>query len=1025
MKKTKTLPVLLVFFLTFLSQQSAFAQTREIKGTIISSEDTSALPGVSILVKGTSIGTSSLADGTYKLQVPDTAKALRFSFIGMITKEVALGSSNIVNVQLDPDAQQLKDVVVTALGIQKKSRGLTYSTQEISGSELTEVKDVNMMNSLTGKSAGVVITKGGSGVGSSSKVVLRGNKSIGGNNEPLYVIDGIPMGATSGAQAGTIDPASGAQTNGTLYDGFDAGDAISNLNPDDIESINVLKGASAAALYGSSAANGVIIVTTKKGTPGTGAGFSKINYSTTATFEKATSLPDIQGKYGQKVKDKSSASWGPSGASENTAMKDFFNTGANFINSISFSNGNRQNQLYVSYANTRANGIIPTNELKKHNVNFRGTTKMLHDKLTLDASINYINQNIANRPSVGFYLNPLVGLYLFPTGDSKGFSSYETFEADTNKDGNMDQSWQYMDGIGYSSQNPYWVLHRNPNFLKRNRSISSITAQYSITNWLKLQGRISYDRTVDAFEQKIYGGTDKTIATANGEYIKRNSEISQLYSDLLLTMNKDLSEKVSFLAAIGASNILGTSERQNVSSYSQRTGLHYPNVFSLQNLKGNFEKAESRTTEQNRAVFATAQIGFNSLFFIDVTGRNEVASTLPKDNNSFFYPSIGASYVLSESIGTSDVLSFFKLRTSYSQVGNALPFGVAHPNPPYDIAPNGNIIPRNTLALSELVPERTYSFEFGFDSRFFEDRLTLDFTYYSAISKNQLFTILAPPGAGAKFLYVNGGDIKNSGVEAVVGYKMISSDQFSWTSSVNMSKNTNKVLKLDEALETDRVVITDITQAKIYQTIVKTGGSYGDIWGTYYERDGNGQIKKDSTGAPILSTKDTLHGNPNPKLLLGWSNSFKISAITFRFLIDARFGGKIVSYTDAILDAKGLSGRTGEDRDGGKVDVDGTTFDNAEVFYTKVGNALLTEQYIYDASNIRMRELSIGYTFPKIIKGIDKLTLSLIGRNLFFITNKAPFDPEVAISSGNGLQGLHAFTLPSTRTLGLNLNLTF
>jgi len=1013
MKKTKKLLGLFAFFLTLLFQQSGLAQTREITGTVTSTEDASAIPGVSVLVKGTSIGTSTLADGTYKLQVPDTAKTLRFSFIGMIAQEIQLGSSNVVNVQLASDAEQLKDVVVTALGIQKKARSLTYSTQEVSGNELSEVKDVNMMNSLTGKSAGVVISKGGSGVGSSSKVVLRGNKSIMGNNEPLYVIDGVPMSPASGTQAVS------------LYDGFDAGDAISNLNPDDIESMNVLKGASAAALYGSAAANGVIIINTKKGVAGT-AGSSKINYSSTATFEKATGLPEIQGKYGQKIQNKSSDSWGASGASANTAAKDFFNTGANFINSIALSNGTEQTQFYISYANTKANGIIPTNELKKHNLNFRGTTKMLNDKLTLDAGINYINQNIANRPQVGFYLNPLVGLYLFPTGDSKGFASYETFEADTNKDGNMDQNWQYMDGIGYSSQNPYWVINRNTNSLKRNRYISAVSAQYSFTDWLKLQGRVTYDRSADVYEQKVYASTDKTIASANGEYTKQNLNLSQLYSDLILTLNKDLSTNVSLLGAVGASNVMNRNENLRFSSYSQRTGLYYMNVFSLQNMKGDFDKIESLTKAQNQAFFATAQIGFNNSLFIDVTGRNEKASTLPQNKNSFFYPSLGASYILSDAIGTSDALSFLKLRASYSQVGNALPFGVADPNPPYGIANNGSIIPRNAIALGELIPERTSSFEFGFDSRFFKDHLTLDFTYYSATSKNQLFTILAPAGSGAKFYFVNGGDIKNSGIELVLGYKIISSEKFSWISSINMSKNKNEVLKLSEDLENDQVVITDYTQTKIYQTIVKTGGSYGDIWGTIYERDGSGNIKKDATtGAPVIAKKDTVLGNPNPKMLLGWSNSFKIQGLQFKFLVDARFGGNVVSYTDAILDAKGLSQRTATARDEGKVVIDGTTFDKPELFYTTIGNAALTEQYIYDATNIRMREISIGYTFTKIVKGVDRLTIALVGRNLFFISNKAPFDPEIAISSGNGLQGLNAFNLPSTRTLGFNVSIAF
>lgn len=1002
---------IVIFSLIF--QQILFAQNRNISGTVTSSEDASALPGVSIVVKGTTIGTTSGIDGTYKMSIPDTAKTLKLSFVGMATKEVQIGSSDVIDVELSSDVQQLKDVVITALGIPKKARSLTYSTQEISGSELTQVKDVNMMNSLTGKSAGVVISQGGSGVGSSAKIILRGNKSISGNNEPLYVINGVPMSAINGSQPGT------------LYSSFDGGDAISNLNPDDIESINVLKGASAAALYGSAAANGVILIKTKKGKAGTDTKHTSINVGSSLTFEKATQLPKIQTKYGQKVQNKSTDSWGPSGSYSNGAMKDFFNTGMNWINSISLANGNDLNQFRISYANTQAKGILPTNELQKHNVFARETAKMFDNKLTLDVSFNFIYQNINNRPSVGLELNPLVGVYLFPTGDSSGFKSYKVFEVDTNKSGKLVQNWPYMQSAGYSSQNPYWVINRNLNTSKRNRSISAFTAKYEITNWLNVQGRINYDRTGDVFEQLVYAGTDPIIATENGEYVKNHSMASQLYSDLMLTMNRDLSEHVSLIAAVGTSNTLNTFESQNISSYAVRSGLYYINNFSISNMRGNFQKTESSTMTQNTAFFGTATLGINNLLFLDITGRNEIASTLPISHNSFFYPSVGLSYVLSESIGKNDVLTFAKLRGSYSQVGNALPFGVADKNPPYGIGPNGSIIPRNSMAKGDLVPERTSSMEFGFDSRFLKDRLNLNFTYYSAVAKEQFFTILAPAGSGAQFYYINGGDVKNSGVEIELGYNMISNETFKWTSSVNMSKNVNKVLKMSDKLKNDQVIITTYTQAKIYQTVVKKDGSFGDIWGSTYSRDASGKIKIDKNGAPIFSTRDTLLGNPNPKILLGWNNTFEVKGIRLSFLIDGRFGGKVVSFTDATLDAKGLSQRTASSRDAGKVVIDGTTFEKPEVFYTSVGNRLLTEQYLYDASNIRLREVSLGYSFNKICKGIEKLTISVVGRNLFFISKKAPFDPEVALSAGSGLQGLHSFNLPSTRVMGISVNIAF
>ncbi len=1019
-----------VLILTCFLHWNAYSQSKEITGTVTSIEDGSTLPGVNVYVKGGTNGTTTLIDGTYKLKVAETDATLVFSMLGMQTVEMPIGASLTIDVKLAAEKTNLKEIVVGALGIEKKARGLTYATQEISGKEVTEVKEVNFVNSLAGKVSGVLVTRGSGGVGSSSKVILRGNKSIMGNNQALYVIDGIPMN-----DASAVQPI-------TLYNTFDGGDAISNLNPDDIESVNILKGAAAAALYGSQAANGVIIINTKKGKDG-----AKINFSSSTTFENAIALPKIQTRYGSSSPDPKSTtaatdyvdSWGAKGAAAGSPVKDYFKTGVNYINSISLSNGNEHGSFFISYANTKASGIIAENKLTKHNANVRASTKLLNDKLTLDGSVKLISQNIENRPNGGYSFNPLIGLYLFPSG--KSFSQYDKDHFETyDLNGQPVQNWfTNIPNEGLSSQNPYWIMKRNPNMSKRNRVISALSAQYAVTDWFKIIGRVNYDRTADDYEQKLYASTDALLSSNNGEYTKNVFGYNQLYSDFIATINKNLSENVSLQAALGTSltenrnSSISTSSYQAASSSltdpftSIKTGMYYANYFSTDNLKTGFYHSESSTQQLARAVFATATLGYKNMLFLDLTGRNEWSSTIVKPTkNPFFYPSVGLSYVLTESVHPNAVLSFAKLRATYAKVGNALPFGVANPNPPFSINTSGVVNPTLAQPLGDLVPEMTTSFEFGFDTRFFKDHVGINYTYYSGLTKDQLFTIVAPPGAGSTYYYVNGGNIRNSGFEVNASYRTSVINGFSWETGINASRNKNKVISLSEKLDGDQVVISDMSQTKIYQLVVKKDGAYGDMYGTIFKRDDAGHIVIDpTTGNPVVAPgQDHFLGNPNPKLLLGWSNTFTYKALSLKLLVDCRFGGEVASITEAILDQKGLSERSADARDAGYLIQGGTSFD-PKTFYTVAGGTTpVSEQYIYDATNIRLREAALGYTFPKLGK-VGVLTVSVVGRNLFFFVNKAPFDPDSAVSTGNGLQGLNAFNMPTTRSIGFNINLKF
>ncbi|WP_353718209.1 SusC/RagA family TonB-linked outer membrane protein [Dyadobacter sp. 676] len=1019
-----------------VSTPAARTLAKEVTG-IVRDAKGSGIPGANILLKGTTAGTTTDINGKFSINVPDDNSVLIISSIGYTSQEITVGGRSVIDVVLLDDVKQLGEVVVTALGIEKDAKSMTYAQQNVGGEELTRVKDPNMVNSLAGKAAGVVITKGTGGPGSSSKVLLRGNKSITGNNQPLYVIDGIPMNNANGAQ-GT-----------TLFDTRDAGDAISNLNPEDIENISILKGASAAALYGSQAANGVILVTTKRGRKG----FASINFSSTANFENPIALPQVQTSYGQGYGGVANTavndSWGPkitNGSDKH--LKDFFNTGKTFVNSLSITNGNDIGQFYVSYANTKANGIVPENDYNRHNVNLRGTTQLFNNKLSLDASVNYIEQKVYNRPQSGFYYSPIFSLYLFPTGDD--FSKYSggNFEKwDPARLMNV-QNWPYIKNEASSNQNPYWLSKRNQTDQFRNRTIYAFSAKWAITDWLNLQGRATYDKVQDTYELRQYASSDPTLVGSNGGYRKNLTNTDQLYSDVLLSGTKSFSKDVFVSATLGFSNTQNTFYDMNVGNNGATNTLSYPNYFSvyaLQSLTGQgfFNATESLQKRLSQALFGTATVGYKETFFVDLTARKEWSSTV---NQSFFYPSVGLSYVLTEHLKPSDILSFAKVRASYAEVGNALPFGVANWTPPYSLSNDENVNGRGTLPFfsgsdtTSLKPERTRSYEIGTELRFFKDKLSFNLTYYNATTYDQVFQIQAPAGAGASNFWINGGTIRNKGFESTLSYKADLGGGLTWTPALNFSRNVNQIRELSSLLKADWFVLQAGGSTRMLQLFLtrpgipnlggREYGSYGDLFGKTYQRDENGNIKyNETTGLPLLSPgTDQYLGNANPKFLLGFNNQFKYKNATLSFLVDGRFGGKIASMTEQWLDFKGLSKRSGDARDAGGVNVNGKTIP-AETYYNFISGkgdvAAAAEEYMFSATNVRMRELALGYTFPKVSKAIKDISVSFISRNLFFFYKDAPFDPEVSITTANAMQGIEGFSIPATRSYGVTVRATF
>lgn len=979
---------------------------------VIKSPAGELLPGVSIQIKGTSKGTITDEKGNFSINA-NPGDVLIISMVGYESKQVTVGNDKNITVSLAPQDSQLGAVVVTALGIKRSEKTITYATQQVDGLEITKAKDPNLVNTLNGKVAGLTISSSSSGVGGSAKVILRGNKSGMNSNQALYVIDGVPMNNNLTNQPTSVYGGS------TAYDG---GDPISNLNPEDIESISVLKGASAAALYGSQGANGVIIVTTKSGK----AGKTLVSLSSGFNVSQAAYKPKFQNSYGQTAPG-STTSWGDkiSGGTDN--LSSFFQTGTNFTNAISLSAGSEKAQTYFSYANTSARGIEPGNKLGRHNINFKETGHLFNDKLTASADVNYMTQKIDNTPLSGFYFNPLTGLYLYPRG--KDLSVYKNqFEvADPSRNYLMTQNWAFDEDV---QQNPWWIINRNPNSLDRNRLLLNASLKYDVNSWFNVQARGSIDRITDTYDQKVYAGSQNAVSSPNGVYNFSNNTVTQQYGDLIANFNIPVKD-FQITGLVGGS--IRDIKTQGIFMNSGKDGLYIPNVFTLQN----FQKINANNTGtspekhgQWQSVFASANISYKNWLFLDLTARNDWSSALAfTPNMSYFYPSAGLNVILTEVAKLPDFISFAKVRGSYAEVGNSpLPY---QSNPAENtIGPGGNIIVSTAIPFKLLKPEKTKSLEFGTEWRFFQSRLNVDLTYYKTNTHGQTMEILAPQGTLYNTYFINAGNIQNEGLEAMVRYDVLKDKNLSWTTGLNFATNKNTIVSLSD--QVDRFSLSGQSGAN-YASQFKVGGSFGDIYGTVLATDNQGRVLiKD--GAPVKQGGDMVYlGNANTRWQLGWNNNFTYKNFTFSFLLDGKFGGKVVSITQAMMDSYGVSQASADARNAGGVKVNGVDENNnpvsvvdAQKWYSVVGGREgVSSAYLYDATTIRLREAAIGYMFPIKDKFFKTLKLSLAGRNLLYLSKKAPFDPEQTMSTGNGLSGVDIFMPPATRSYGLTLNASF
>ena len=971
------------------------------------------LIGVSVKVKGSTVATVTDLDGNYSLSVPE-GTVLEYSYLGYCKKELLVKEKETINVELVEDSQALNEVVVTALGIKKEAKALTYNVQQLGSQDVTGVKDASFMNSLAGKVAGVQINASSSGIGGGTKVVMRGAKSISGNNNALYVIDGIPM-----PQLETTQP-------DDFYTGMgQSGDGASMINPEDIDNISVLSGAAASALYGSDAANGVIMITTKKGV----AGKPHLCYSNNTSFFTPFVTPKFQNTYG--AQDGSFKSWGDkmSHASSYNPL-DFFQTGWNLTNSLTLNTGNDKNQTFLSLASTNAEGIVPNNELDRYNFSMRNTHKMLNDRLRLDLGASYMNIRERNMISQGQYFNPLLPIYLM--SPSYSLETYQNFEMYDESRALKTQYWPWGNN-GLGMQNPYWIVNRDNFINHKNRFMVNGGIKYDISKEVNISARAKIDYTSALFEKKYNASTDAIFAQEMGAYYRGDASTLQLYGDLILNVDK-------YFGDFSVNATLGSSIQDvNYKYYEMGGNLNsVANSFTPYNFKTSTVKYKNTISHsQTQAIFATAQVGWKSKLYLDLTGRCDWSSALAGTNTSYlFYPSVGLSTILTDLLPIkSDVLSFLKVRASYSEVGNAPKPYISNQTYPYE---SGSPTTFSTYPNKNIKPERTRAWEIGVQNYLWGDKVEMNLSLYKTSTFHQLFNPSLSSSSGYSSIYINSGQVDNHGVEASVALHLPVGPAL-WNSSFTYTINRNKIKKLlthtvlPNGLEVEQKML-DLCGIGNVKTRLTEGGSMGDLYVTTLRTDDKGYIYVDPTNKTVEIDNNAgpnhdgwvYAGNSQAKYTFGWRNTLSWKGLSLSWLLSARVGGICVSLTQGLMDAYGTSQASADARDRGYVLVDGYPLSEVQKYYTTVGTGA-GNMYVYSATNIRLGEISLGYDIPirKVVPWIEGMNISFTGRNLWMLYCKAPFDPELTASTGTHFSGMDYFMLPSLRNLGFSVRLNF
>ena len=995
----------------------------QVRGKVLDQQG-QPIVGASVIVQGTTVGVSTDAQGRFELEVPAPAasRVLEISYLGYETARVAVGSRTRFDVTLREAASEIEQVVVTALGIKRQEKALSYNVQQVAPSDITMVKDANFMNSLTGKVAGVTINTSSSGVGGASKVVMRGTKSILQSSNALYVIDGIPMNNVGGG-------------GGTEFDSRGATEAIADLNPEDIESISVLTGASAAALYGSSAANGAIMITTKKGQ----AGQFKVTYSSQTEFLAPFVMPEFQNRYGTgsygSVSGSPVYSWGPKlteAARTGYTPDEFFETGHVYTNAVTLSGGTEKNQTYFSAAAVNSDGIIPNNYYDRYNFTFRNSTQFLQDRLHLDVSASYIVQKDRNMINQGVYSNPIVSAYLFPRGDD--FEAVKIFERWDPARKISVQYWPQGEGGDLRMQNPYWIAYRNPRDTDKKRYMASATLSYDILPWLNVSGRARIDNTNSVYTQKLYASSNTTITegSSQGHYTEITNADEQIYADVMVNVNKTFGDDWSLVANVGASINDVRSRELSYRGPIRDSGV--PNLFTVFDLDREKSRAQKwGWQEQTQSLFGSVEVGWKQMLYLTVTGRNDWASQLAgSPQKSFFYPSVGLSWIPSATFDLPDAFTYLKLRASFSSVGIPFPRFLTTPTYAYDETTQ-QWLPTTFREIGQLYPERTKTWEVGLDTRLWND-LRLSASWYLADTSNQTFQPTVSTSSGYSSMYVQTGCVRNTGVEASLGYGHTWRD-FSWDTNVTFTWNRNEILDLMDGMcdpmtgepLKDRLEIKGLGKAKY---ILKKGGTMGDLYTTSnLKYDENGYIQVDRNGNFVTTDvgEEIYLGSVLPDYNVAWRNDFAWKGAHLGILFTGRIGGICYSATQANMDLFGVSETSAAARDAGGVLINGREMVDPQRWYAAIASQSgLPHYYTYSATNFRLQELSVGYTLPRRwFRDVCSIDVSFVGRNLWMIYCKAPFDPEAIASTGNNYQGIDYFMVPSLRSLGFSLRVTF
>ena len=995
----------------------ALAQNRTVTGTVTDAYG-EPLIGASVTVEGVvpPIGNITDLDGHYEISVPAGATQLRYSFIGMEDALETIGTRSVIDVTLAEANNVLNATVVTAMGIKKEEKSLSYNVQQ---AKLESVSPVgSFVNSLNGKVAGVSISQSSTGVGGSSRIVMRGSKSISNNNNALYVIDGIPMQSLRGTQPEGVYAGAG-QT----------GDVLGSINQEDIESISVLSGPSAAALYGASAANGVIIITTKKGDKDK----LEVDYTNSTSFSRAYVMPQFQNTYGATAPG-SYYSWGTKLAEPSSYNpRDYFQTGVNELNSVSLSTGTEKSQTYISASTSNARGIVHNNNVGRQNLSFRNTTDLIKDLLSMDVNITYGHVAEQNMIAQGEYGNPIVPVYLFPV--SEDWAKVQVYERYDSGRGLKTQFWPY--DFEHSMQNPYWITEHQKWQNSKNRLMGSAQLSYKPFKWLTVSARAKYDRTDEIQEQKFDAGTNTlfTEGSKHGKYGRNTQYTEQKFGELLATFNKYWGDNLFNLSGVVGANIDDVNFRtDNVSGPLVTVN----NKFDLNNIDHNSANTlllSDGYRVQNQSVFANAQLGWRSRAYLDVTFRADWNSSL-WTAGAITYPTIGLSGIVTELVPAlkSSVFPYWKVRASYSEVGNSPDPALYLLDPTAD--QNNGAVTRNTRRRNtELQPERTKSFELGTNIHLFDSKLQLDATFYKASTFNQFYNPRLSSTSTTNNIYLNGGQVDNKGVELSLRLND-SIGKFNYGTYFTWTWNQNKIVDLH---------FTDPETGEVHDgnglpmggfgglnTYLYEGGSLGDVYVTTLATDEHGYYKLNAAGMvqADYDEKDMIYaGSTDAKHRLSWGGHIGYGGFTANFLFTARLGGIAISKTQAILDYYGISQDTADAREKGYLEFNGMRTSDVQGFYQTIGaRDGVMSQYVYDATNVRLSEVSLGYDFPVAkwncpwLKGLN---VSVVGNNLAMIFLKAPFDPEMTSNIGTYNQGVDYFMQPSTRSLGFSVKVKF